>query len=162
MQSDGRFILHRFIGDEVYRIQDAVMCTNPGEDGGVMLWFDVQTESPALQTQPDTEALRARPSAEVAIPLPSVDLDQLVGRTFSVPSAYDEVLEDHVATFYYFEHEDLNENEVTILKRKGSSFHVRWTASATDLAYYDDSQPRMQVEIDGWFRYTEKDNPNCA
>jgi hypothetical protein len=161
MTSEGRFILHRFNGDEVYRIHSAAMLTHPIEDG-VMLWFQVQAETPALQTLPDTEVLKARPNAEVGIALPSVDLTQLAGHSFSVPSAYDNEMEDYVASIYYCEHEDLNENEVVVLERRGSAFRVYWTASTTDVNYYDGSKARTRVEIDGWFRFTDKGNPNCS
>ena len=97
-----------------------------------------------------TADLGGSPNADVSVILDTLQADKLVGRQFSVPAAYDEELGDHMARFYYVEHEDLSDNEVVILAQNGASFHVRWTGTTTDINFCDGSKPDTRVEIDGW------------
>jgi hypothetical protein len=150
----GTFVLHRFNGDEIYRIKSARMLVCKGEDG-IWLWFEVDTERPAIQTVPDTAELEMRPSAEVAVILPSLDATDLVGSHFSVPAGYDDQFGDYLAKIYYCEHEVLDNNEIDVLGRESNVFHVRWTATTMDVNYYDGSKPETRVEIDGDFVFDD-------
>src|SRR5215475_7492506 len=152
--AEGLLTLRRFNGEEVYRTKTAVMWAYQ-VDGGAMLWFEVATERPALQTCPDTAEMGMNPSAQVGVRVESIDLARLAGSRFSIPVAYDESTEEHVATLYYCEHEDLDENEIQILERKADYFHVLWTGTTNDVNYYDGSKPRARVEIQAWFEFED-------
>lgn len=149
----GEFVLHRFNGDERFKLATATMQAWPVETG-VQLNFEVQTEEEPVATLPDMAELGAHPSAECSVTIPGASIGELLGRRFLVPKGVDEDW-DWVGRLYYYEHDDLDENVVEIVAQEGSVFHVRWTASATDVNYYDGSKPRTRVEIDGWFVFRE-------
>ena len=111
----------------------------------------VDTEEEAIQTCPDTAEYSTTPNAEASVMLDHFDQEHLVGRLFVVPSASDEQLKDNVATLYYYEHDDLNNNVIEVVGRDGDLFHVHWTATATDVNYYDGSKPDTEIVIAGMF-----------
>jgi hypothetical protein len=148
----GTFVLHRYCGDEVYALREAELFAYLVADG-IALSFEAHTAAEPIQSLPDTASLRAQPHAEVTVVVPTLDPERLVGARFSVPRGYDEQVEDSVATLYYCEHEDLDDNVVEILSRLEDGFRVRWTGSSTDVNYYDGSQPATLIEIDGFFRF---------
>jgi len=150
----GRFVLHRFNGDEVYEVQRATILPVHDEDG-FRLWFEAETDGVCLKSLPDTAILRGQPKAEVAVGVKKVEPTRLVGRKFSVPAAYDEEIDDHVSSIYYVEHEDLDDNQIEVTARDEDVFHVRWTGTTTDVNYYDGSKPRTRVEIDASFKFKE-------
>jgi hypothetical protein len=147
----GTLILHRFNGDEIYRVCQAIMQAALDEDGDVALSLYVDTNVKPVQTLPDTEELRQHPNAEVQVTLQKLDVSRLVGRRFSVPTAYSEAKEDHVAGIYYCDHKDLNKNLVRILEQDRNKFLVHWTGTTGDMNYYDGSKPGTKVEIKAWF-----------
>ena len=148
----GSVVLHRFNGSEVYNVASAIMLPVESENGDLIdLWFEVETEREAVQTVSDTAKLKMHPSVEAAVTLSDLDSERLVGRVFTVPVGYDEESERQLAKLYYFDHEDLDENEIHVLERDGQVFHVRWTGTAEDVNYYDGSKPRTRVEIDARF-----------
>ncbi len=146
----GRFVLHRFNGDEIYRLKSAAIQLAQYE-GRPRLTFAVETEEEAIQTSPDTADFPTTPNAEASVILDHFDKEHLVGRQFLVPTGYDEKFGDYVAMLYYYEHDDLNNNVIEVLDRDGDSFHVRWTATATDVNYYDGSKPDAKIVIEGLF-----------
>jgi hypothetical protein len=60
----GKFVLHRFNGDEEFEVQRATILAVHGE-AGFELWFDADTDGVCLKSLSDTESLRGRPKAEV-------------------------------------------------------------------------------------------------
>ena len=152
--SVGKFVLHRFNGDEEYEVERATILALHEEDG-FRLCFEAETDGVCLKSLPDTESLRRRPKAEITIGLKKVEPARLAGRRFSVPSAYDKEIEDHVASIYYVEHEDLDDNEIEIVARDGDVFKVRWIGTTTDVSYYDGSKPRTRVEIVAAFKFKD-------
>jgi hypothetical protein len=152
--SVGKFVLHRFNGDEEYSVDRATILAVHDEDG-FRLWFEADTDGICLKTLPDTIGLPGRPKAEVAVAIKQVEPQRLAGSKFSVPTAYDEDIDDHVASIYYLEHEDLNDNEIEVISKDGDVFHVRWTGTTTDVNYYDGSKPRTRVEIDAKFKFKD-------
>jgi hypothetical protein len=149
----GTFVLHRFNGDEIYRISKALMGAALDEDGDVALWLYADTKVKPVQTLPDTEDLRQHPNAEVYVTLKKLDASKLAGRQFSVPAAYSEAKEDHVACIYYCEHQDLNKNVVRVVEQDRNRFLVHWTAVTGDVNYYDGSERDTKVEIKAWFTF---------
>jgi hypothetical protein len=105
---EGRFILHRFSGDEVYRFETAVMWAYANEPG-VTLWFEVSADSDALQRCEDTAEMGMSPNAEVGINLPELDADQLVGREFAIPGTKSDDEDSCMSLLYYCEHEPLRQ-----------------------------------------------------
>jgi hypothetical protein len=150
----GRLTLHRFAGVEEFSLKSATILAVHDEDG-IRLWFEASTDGVRLQSLPVTAELPARPNAEVAVTLKELDPRKLSGNRFSVPRGYDEEIEDHVATIYYAEHDDLNENEIEVIAQDGDTFHVHWTGTTTDVNFYDGSKPKTKVEIDGWFTFKD-------
>lgn len=146
----GTLTLHRFNGDEAFAISAATALAMT-EGDLVALNLEIETDKRPLKTLPDTQMLFAQPNAEVTIRLPKKDLALLVGRQFSVPHSWDEEVGDHVSRFYYCEHEDIDDNVVEFLERKGAAFRVRWTGSTVDVNYYDGSKPPARVVVEAWF-----------
>src|SRR5262249_47031569 len=143
----GRFVLHRFNGDEEFRLKAATMLAlKSDDDEGVWLWFEAETDGVPVKTLPDTKDLYGHPKAEAAVVLKSLDLDRLAGARFSVPQAYDEDKEEHLAHIYYVEHEDLDNNEIEVVARTGDEFHVRWYATTMDVNYSDGSKADTRIE----------------
>ena len=150
----GRFTFHRFNGVEEYSLISATMLAVHEEDG-ICLWFEAKTDGVRLQSLADTAELHARPNAEVGVALQELDPNKLVGKRFTVPSGYDEKIEDHFATIYYVEHAGLNENEIEVTAQEGNVFHVHWKGTTTDVNFYDGSKPKTRVEIDGYFTFKD-------
>lgn len=152
-QTEGRFILHRFNGDEVYRFQNAVMWAYE-TDQGVTLWFEVSADSDAIQRCADSAEMGMAPSAEVGIDLPVLGLQEMVGRTFDIPGTESDEEDSAYSLFCYCEHEPLRENRIVVLSRAEDRFGLRWTAVTQDVIHYDGSKPLTRVEIEGefWFK----------
>jgi hypothetical protein len=143
----------RFRGsDEVYRVKSATLSVKRTEEG-VELFFYVRTEKGTIGP-PREGYLATAPNAEVLVCVDDFDPDGLVGQTFRVPVSYDAVRKDHVAAFYYHEHDDLSDNVVEIISRDRKKVHVRWTAKAHRVQTYgtDNTTP---VVIDAWFELAD-------
>ncbi|MFG2628935.1 hypothetical protein [Streptomyces sp. NPDC048473] len=156
----GRFVLHRFNGDEVYRFGSAEMWVGHASDGGtdadVTLWFELAADDDAVQRCEDTADSGMAPTAEVGIVLPAAEADagRLVGRTFVMAGAADG--EDScMSLLYYYEHEPLRDNRITVVSRDGDRFRLRWTAVCEDVNFYDGSKPPTRVEIEGEFLFRD-------
>jgi hypothetical protein len=151
---DSRFILHRFNGDEVFRFHSGGMFAYES-NGGVTIWFEVEADWDALQRCEDTVEFGHWPNAEVGIEVAELNVDRLVGREFLLPGTKSDDEDSCMALFYYYEHEPLRENKITILSRDDDRFWLRWTAVTQDINYYDGSKPPTQVEIDGEFKFKD-------
>ena len=146
----GRFILHRFNGDEEFPLGAATILASRTEDG-IRVGLDAETGGAAIRTVPDTAGDPASPRAEVAFIVESLDPLRLVGRKFVVPRG--STWDDDLASLYYYEHEDLNDNTVEFLDRRHNMFLVRWTGTARDVNFYDGNKPPTTLEVEGWFRF---------
>lgn len=151
---EGRFILHRFNGDEVYRFDSAVMWAYETERG-VTLWFEVKANPEDAQRCEDTAELGMAPNAEVGIDLPDLDADELVGREFVLPGTKSDAEDSCMSSLYYCEHEALRDNRIKVVSRDGDRFGLRWTATVRDVNFYDGSKPPTQVEIEGEFVFKD-------
>jgi hypothetical protein len=150
----GRFILHRFCGDEEYVIKTATILAVK-EETGLRLWFEAETEGVCIKSVPDTADLKAWPKAEVGVSLMALDASKLVGRRFNVLSGYDEEEESYVATIYYVEHQELRRNKIEVLGQEDDIFLIRWTGVTTDVDYYDGGKPETKLEIEGRFTFSD-------
>ncbi len=148
----GKLVLHRFNGDEVYAVKSPTI-TASKDNGAVQLFLYLDTKAKPVQTLPDTAELDPRPNAEVYITLKKLDVSKLVGRRFSVPTSWDDEKQANVSSLYYCEHGDLNKNVVRFLEQQGNKFLVHWTATTTDVNYYDGSKPDTKVEVKAWFTF---------
>ena len=155
--NEGRFVLHRFNGDEVYRLASA-MIRAYASAGGVTVWFEARADRDAIRRCEDTVELEMAPNAKVAVEVPELDADQLVGRTFVIPGTATDKEDSCKALLYYCGHEPLRSNSITIVSRSEDRFVVRWTAVTKDVNYYDGSKPATLVEIEDefWFKDIEK------
>ena len=153
-----RFVLHRFNGDEMYRLKSAVMfgiAEDP--DPGVTLWFEAKADRAGAVWCADTAEIAASPNAEVGILLPELDPDQLVGRELVFPGTKTDDEDSCLSLLYYCEHQPLRDNRIMIVSQDGDRFRVRWTAVTRDVNYYDGSKPPTQVEIEGEFLFRNID-----
>jgi hypothetical protein len=148
----GTFTFHRRDEDEVYRLEIATFRATRQHEG-YELFFYAKAKKGAIQSSPATAEFPTTPNAEVFVFVADFDPKKLVGQRFTVPAGYAEDIEDHVATVYYYSHQDLNANKLEVLAREGKSFHVRWTATTGDVDHYDGSVPDNRVVIDGWFMF---------
>lgn len=151
---DSRFILRRFNGDEIFRLQSAVIWAYESE-GGITIWFEVEADSDALQRCEDTVEFGHGPNAEVGIEITELNADQLVGREFLLPGTKSDDEDSCMALLYYYEHEPLRQNRIEILSRDVDRFWIRWTAITQDINYYDGSKPPTHVEIVGEFMFKD-------
>ncbi len=147
-----RFVLHRFNGDEVYRLQSAMMF-GIAADQGVTLWFEAKADRVGALWCEDTAEIGTSPNAEVGITLPELVPDQLVGQELVLPGTKTDDEDSCMSLLYYCEHQPLRENRITIQSREGDRFRVRWTAVTQDVNYYDGSKPQTRVEIEGEFLF---------
>ena len=118
---EGRFILHRFNGDEVYRFASAVMWAYENEPG-VTLWFEVQADPENATRCEDTAEMGMSPNAEVGIDLPDLDAGELVGREFVIPGTESDDEDSCMSLLYYCEHEPLRDNRIMVVSRDGDRF----------------------------------------
>lgn len=150
-KAEGKFILHRFNGDEVYGFERAVIFA--GEHGGkVTLWLEVESAAEGAQRCADTESMGMAPNAETGIQFQQLDASRLVGSEFFVSGEEDD---ESQSILYYCEHEPLLNNRITILAQQGDRFRIRWTGETQDVNYYDGSKPLTKVEIEGEFKFKE-------
>ena len=149
--SEGRFILHRFNGDEIYRLESAVIFAY-ASNAGVTVWFEARADDDAIRRCEDTDEMGMSPNAEVGIEVPEFDADALVGREFVLPGTTSDAEDSCMALLYYCEHEPLRNNSIRIVSRTEDRFWVRWTAVTKDVNYYDGSKRPTLVEIEGEFR----------
>lgn len=147
-----RFVLHRFNGDEVYRLKSAVMF-GLATDSGVTLWFEAKADRVGAVWCEDTAEIGTSPNAEVGITLPELNPDQLVGQELVFPGTKSDAEDSCMSLLYYCEHQPLRENRITIVSRDGDRFRVHWTAVTQDVNYYDGSKPLTRVEIEGEFLF---------
>jgi hypothetical protein len=152
----GRFVLHRFNGDEVYHLESAVIKAYESELGAT-LWFEVRADSKNAQWCEDTAEMRRSPNATVGIELADLDADELVGREFTIAGTITDEEDSCMSLLYYCEHEPLRNNFIKVESRAGDRFRLKWTATARDVNYYDDSKPVMRVEIEGEFLFKNVD-----
>jgi hypothetical protein len=151
---EGRFILHRFNGDEVYRFKSAVMWAYTTQCG-VTLWFEVEADPENAQRCEDSSEMGMSPYAQVGVNLPELDADTLVGKEFRVFGTKADNEDSCMSLLYYCEHEPLRKNRITVVSRTGDRFSLRWMAETKDVNYYDGSKPPTIVEIEGVFVFKD-------
>ncbi|MEP7286534.1 MAG: hypothetical protein ABI947_12280 [Chloroflexota bacterium] len=144
----GKFILHRFNGDEEFALGPANIHIGHDENGS-WLGLEAYTNGTVIKSLPDTEELYGRPHAFISAAVSQTK--DLVGVKLSVSTSYDDSLEDYISRFYYLRHESLDANEVEFLSRRKDKYLVRWTGQTPDVNYYDGSKPDTYIEIEGWF-----------
>ncbi|HET6246640.1 MAG TPA: hypothetical protein VFE47_02990 [Tepidisphaeraceae bacterium] len=145
----GTLALRRPIGDIVFSLAKASISA-VDKDGVIFVDLYVNTKRPPIKGIPHDEYMAARPNAEVTIQIPAADYHSLIGRRFSVPKSWDAALDDHVSCIYCFEHDDLNDNEISFVQRSGNSIKLKWTGTTAE-GYCENSN--IRVEIEGWFAF---------
>lgn len=155
LKAVGNLTLHRYNGDEVYKIEIAVISIEE-INGRTYLSLEIETNGRVEKSLPDTAGLQAKPSAQITIPVEELEESNLVGKNFSLLNSYNEVTNDYLATIYYVEHEPLESNEIEIVSRKKDKWLVKWSGLTKDVNYYDGSKPNTRVEIESWFSLVAK------
>jgi hypothetical protein len=146
----GTLTLYRFCGEERFGVSEAIARAFPDGDE-IRINLAIKTEKTPLKTLCDTEEHPARPNAEVDIRVSRTAFAQLTGTRCVVPRAWDADADDHAATFYYYGHNDLDDNEVDFLECKDNRYRVRWTGTTNEVNNYDGNRLRTRVHIDAWF-----------
>lgn len=140
--------LHRFNGDEIYSVQLATIKEHKSDSGLFAITFRAETAWPPIKMLPDTECMRAKPTAEITIHVADpAPLILKAGATFSLPKGYAESTRKHHADFYYGEHEPMDENEIEVLERKGLEIQISIVGTVPDVDRCDGSKPRTKITI---------------
>ena len=140
--------IHRFNGTEHFAIGVA-KCFTVGSGDDLMLWFEIETVRDGAQPCDDTAGFLAAPNAELGIPISAFDINDFVGHEFHRVGTANDDEDSCEAIFYYYEHQPLRDNRVTVLSRSGDrTFRIRWTARTQDVNHYDGSKPDAQIEIE--------------
>jgi hypothetical protein len=153
----GTIKLHRFNGDEEFALEEAYLHIQPETETSMQLELEAGNYGTVLKGLPDTEILNAWPGAHIFVELPFPASEPLTGKKISLPVAYDETIQNTRATFYYVEHEALEDNEIEFLEHKDNRYRIRWTGRTMDVNFYDGSKPDTRIEIEGWFTISESD-----
>jgi len=156
VQPVGKFVLHRFNGDEEFALERASIRITHDKNGDWLMLTAI-TNGTVIKSLPDTEELRGQPKASISVDISRSDPTNLVGLKLSVPISYDKLIGDDRANFYYLDHESLDENEIEILAIKENKYLVKWIAQTLDVNYYDGSKPKTHIDIEGWFTMESDD-----
>lgn len=151
----GDLILHRHNGDEAYKIEFATIRIEE-INGKTWLSLEIVTNGRVEKSLSDTADLKAKPSAQITIPVEEFEESSLVGKNFSLTNSYNEDKNDYLSTIYYVEHEPVESNEIEIVSRKKNNWLIKWSGLTKDVNHYDGSKPNARVEIEGWFSLETK------
>lgn len=154
----GILTLHRFNGDESYPVVTAdIRYFRQPDDQTTRLDFQVYTDPEPIQTTNNAVGSGGALDAvwQIVIPTFRLDLDTLVGRTFSIYNGYDTEALEYRTNFYYYDHATIDGSEITILRVDGDRLWVRITGLIPDIDYYDNSKPKTQIEIEASFSLLE-------
>lgn len=140
--------IHRFNGTEHFAIVSAkCFAVENGEE--ITLWFEVEATSDGAKQCRDTADFTASPSAELGIPVSCFNINDFVGREFRHAGTSNDNVDSCASIFYYYEHQPLRDNHVTVLSRISErNFRVRWIARTQDVNHYDGSKPDTRIEIE--------------
>lgn len=140
----------RFNGTEVFPIESAHLFT-VRESENLTLWFEIEATEKGAHFNADTSVYPARPSAELGIKLAQFDASKLVGQKFKHPGTSNDDEDTCSALFYYYEHQPLRDNLVSILSQSSNIFKICWMARTQDVNFYDGSKPDAKLEINADF-----------
>ena len=93
------------------------------------------------------EEYTPRPSAVVSWFMNPFSANELVGKTFQIPKAFDQRVRDHLVDMVYYEHMDVDDNRVEFIARHGDTFHVRWTGVMEDNSPPKGSPPHPTIQV---------------
>jgi hypothetical protein len=151
----GTFVLSRFNGDEVFNLERAVIHIEKYGNKSCLV-IEARTNGSVVKSLPDTVELHAEPNAQIILPVSDSEINNLVGKKFSLPNSYDKKNNNYAATIYYVEHEPIDANEIEFVSRKKDKFSIKWTGLTKDVNYYDGSKPNTSITIEGWFTSEKK------
>lgn len=140
----------RFNGTEVFPIESAHLFT-VGDSEDLVLWFEIEATEEGATFNADTAEYPASPSAQLGIKVAQFDPSKLVGQQFKHPGISSDDEDACYALFYYYEHQPVWDNQVSILSQSSNIFKICWIARTSDVNYYDGSQPDAKIEINADF-----------
>ena len=147
--------LKRFKGDEIFGVEKATVDFYIAEDGQFATTFRIDSATPPIQSLPDTEALHARPFAELMLYLPKhPGLAMLTGRSCALARGYGDASGEHLTNFYYCSHELVDDVEINVIKRHLDRAHLRITGQTGDVNFYDGSKLPAKILIEAEFTLT--------
>jgi hypothetical protein len=147
-----KLTISRFNGIEVFQISTIIAQFKEVENKKY-LKLSVKTDA-ALQVVHDTVNLRALPNAEIFIEVDSFDKNLLEHAQFQIAKGYDPANRDFIAaSFYYTEHQELNDNVVEIRHVSGDKYRLTWSAETQDVNFYDGSKPKSKVLVQSEFTF---------
>jgi hypothetical protein len=71
----------------------------------------------------------------------------LSGTTIHIPESYDSRVHDHVATLYYFEHNDMREVTISFIEMSDDSLHVKVSGKACS-PWTNECNEDIEVSVD--------------
>lgn len=148
--------IHRFNGTETFHIQTAWMFTI-GSGNDLTLWFEIETTDQGAQPNSDTREFVATPKAELGVNVTHFAPENLVGMQLHHKGTINDDDDSCDALFYYYEHQSLRDNSITIIaQNKPNTFKVNWSARTQDVNDYDGSKPDAHLEIEADFQIKGK------
>jgi hypothetical protein len=154
MVANSTLRLDRFCGYDVYKIDRAEVFVHMPEEGddedGIVLNLEFHCNEVIDITIPEEEGDGSHPpSVQINIPIPSLSLSTLVGKTISIKDAEDGNF------MYVYEYEDLRDIAVRFLEFTDSACRISITAKTQDPNHYDGSKPDTTLTLDAWFPLDE-------
>lgn len=73
------------------------------------------------------------------------------GSTIRIPRGFDDVLDEYVTNFYYWEHQETDDNVIEVLDSSGDRRLLRLTGTTADVGHYDGSKPDNNILVEAWF-----------
>lgn len=116
------------------------------------IWFEAESNRECLRCLADSKDLPADPTAEVRFTPRGAQktIDLSTGCVLSA-ATHDEEL----GLFYYLEHEDLEQNVITIESRNGNTFAIHWSGVTADVMGAS-RDLRTRIDIEGSFELIER------
>jgi hypothetical protein len=156
MSKPAELILERFCGRETY----------PLLKGTWSIFHDEELDTPTLCIQihagsgtslhDDTQSLRAEPWWEINVLSKALDPRGLKpGDRFFIPRGYDEAQGGYITNFYYWSHEQTDDNVIELLAVEGSKILVSMTGKTIDVNFYDGSKPPTTLRVEAWLTHDE-------
>lgn len=146
--------IKRFCGTELFKISVATWMLL--EDEKPILSIDLYSDQPLQQCEDSKHGSNI--SWTIMIPLEHEDVLSLKKQSvFKVPNPEDDGYDDN-NLFYYFEHNEVRDQEVEILDVDKNRFLIKATGVIEDVVYW--KNPNAHLEIEVWCEKFDKNNPN--
>jgi len=159
MGSPETLIVDRRAGRKVCRIESAEIWSRPrtGDKGETQ--DEVVLNIEASRPVEGAEGFESKVDITVSWREKPFSFQSLVDRTIEVPKAYDAEIGDHVATFYYYEHLDMNESSLRFTELIRDRIRLQLSGVVEDPSA-DEPGEIMRVFVDATVSLTQREFSN--